>query len=177
MKIQVAKIPEEGLKLDLLKEGDWCHHAASEGEHGDFTFQPVRCSLTVRRSEKTVIIEGRVETIVDGCCSRCLEEAHVPVETPFRYAFLPAHEVAFQDTELSADDMEYSYFDGEIIDLVPLMYEQIVLQIPIKTLCREDCRGLCPHCGTNLNGSTCDCDRSQGDERFAVLKHYRNSAK
>lgn len=177
MKIQVAKIPEEGLKLDLLKEGDWFHHAAPEGESGDFAFQPVHSSLTVRRSEKTVIIEGRVETVVDVSCSRCLEEARVPVKADFRYAFLPAEEATFQDRELNADDMEFSYFNGEIIDLVPLIYEQIVLQIPMKTLCREDCRGLCPHCGMNLNASNCDCDTSRGDERFAVLKNFRNTAK
>lgn len=177
VKIQIPKIPDEGLKLDFLKEGDWLREAVPHGEDAGVTLQPVHASFLVRRTEKVVIIEGQVETVVNATCSRCLEGARVPVKTSFRYTFLPADEMVLQDRELSADDIEFSYFEGEVIDLDPLVYEQIVLQIPIKILCREDCRGLCLHCGTNRNVSRCDCEAPRGDERFAVLRNFKNLRK
>lgn len=177
MKIQVTKIPEEGISLDFLREGDWFREVVPDADEVGFSLQAVHASIMVRRTEKAVIAEGRVETVVNVACSRCLENARVPVGTSFRYTFLPADDMVLQDRELSAEDIEFSYFDGEMIDLDPLIYEQIVLQIPIKTLCREDCRGLCPRCGTNCNVSGCNCDTSRGDERFAVLKNFGKQQK
>ncbi len=177
MKIQVMKRPEEGLKLDFLREGEWFHEVVPDAEGIEFSLQAVHASLVVRRTEKAVIIEGMVETVVDTACSRCLDETHLPIRTSFRYTYLPADEMVLHDRELNAEDIEFSYFEGEMIDLDPLIYEQVVLQIPIKTLCCEDCRGLCPRCGTNLNISGCDCDSLRGDDRFAILKNYRKQQK
>ena len=67
----------------------------------------------------------------------------------------------------------YSFYEGETVDCDPLIYEQIVLQIPMKALCREDCRGLCPRCGANLNLSSCSCPDRDVDERLAVLKKLK----
>jgi uncharacterized protein len=173
MKIHVTKIPEEGLKLDCLKEGNWFREVVPDADEIGFSLQAVHASFLVRRTEGAVIVEGRVETVVQVACSRCLDDAQIPVRTSFRYTFLPADEMVLQDQELNAEDIEFGFFEGEMIDLDPVIYEQIVLQIPMKTLCREDCRGLCTRCGTNLNVSGCECDTAQGDERFAVLRNLK----
>ena len=66
-----------------------------------------------------------------------------------------------------------AYYAGEIIDLVPLITEQIILQVPMKALCGETCRGLCPRCGVNLNLASCNCRNEDIDPRLAVLKNVK----
>ncbi|HQP29583.1 MAG TPA: DUF177 domain-containing protein, partial [Syntrophales bacterium] len=61
----------------------------------------------------------------------------------------------------------------DTLDLDPIVYEQILLQIPLKILCREDCRGLCPHCGANLNDGPCRCPEEAVDGRFSALKKLK----
>jgi len=68
------------------------------------------------------------------------------------------------------DDLETSYYSDDQIDLGELMREQFYLALPMKPLCRDDCRGLCPQCGTNLNAGTCDCSPVWEDPRLAALK-------
>ena len=98
----------------------------------------------------------------------------LPVSASFRYTLVPAKaEESREEIELSEEDLEYGYYEGEIVDCDPLIYEQIVLQIPIKVLCTEDCRGLCPDCGTNLNLEACNCASDRVDERLAVLKKLK----
>jgi uncharacterized protein len=108
-------------------------------------------------------------------CSRCLEEAELPVNVPFRYTLMPAVEDNREEVELTEEDLEYGVYDGETIDCDPLIYEQIVLQIPMKVLCRDDCRGLCPQCGANLNTGVCSCTEKAVDERLAVLKKFNSN--
>ena len=72
-----------------------------------------------------------------------------------------------------AEDMDVEYYEEETIDLDPIILEQIVLQIPMRVVCRETCRGLCPQCGTNLNISSCTCSGRMIDERLSVLKNLK----
>ena len=173
MKINVLKIPEEGLTLQFSKEGDWFCGLHSDRTECDFALETVNCSCTVRLVQKNVIVEGSVAAVVDHACSRCLEITRLPVKNAFRSTFMPADERILDDQELSAEDIEFSYYQGEVIDLDQILFEQILLQIPMKVLCIENCKGLCPRCGTNLNISSCDCSVDQIDDRLAVLKNFK----
>jgi len=75
-----------------------------------------------------------------------------------------------EEIELDAKDLDYEFFDGVVIDLDSLVIEQIFLALPVKILCSDRCRGLCPHCGTNLNEESCDCERKTGKSPFAALE-------
>ena len=106
-------------------------------------------------------------------CCRCLETSRLPLQATFKYTFSPAPSEPQEEMELNAEDLELAYYEEDTIDLDRVIYEQIMLQMPIKPLCRETCKGLCPHCGINLNLASCHCEAETFDERLAVLKKFR----
>ena len=170
MKILINNIPDEGLKISLHKDSDWFRDLLPEKEKNDFSIHGIDVFCQAKRIRETVFIDGSLETTVTANCCRCLEATHLPVKINFRYTFLPQKNSAKQEDELSAEDLEYVYYQDDVIDLDNLIFEQVMLQIPIKVLCTDTCKGLCPHCGINLNTAKCCCHAEHVDERLAVLK-------
>jgi uncharacterized protein len=78
-----------------------------------------------------------------------------------------------QEVELSAEDMGIVYFQGEKINLKDTIQEQVVMEFPLRALCKQDCKGLCPKCGADLNEDFCDCDRRPSPGKFDVLKNLK----
>jgi len=177
LKINVANIPEEGLKIQFSKEGNWIEEVFPGREKDIFpVVRPagrIDVSATLRRIRETVFFEGEIDTTVETDCSRCLELARIPVHARFGYTLVPEREGHAEETELSAEDLDSVHYRDDLIDPEPLIYEQIVLQIPMKALCREECKGLCPRCGANLNQGDCGCRENPGDSRLAVLKKLK----
>ena len=173
MKIIINNIPDEGLKISLHKDGDWFRDLLPEKEKNDFSIQGIDVLCQAKRIRETVFIDGSLETTVAANCCRCLEVTHLPVKINFRYTFVPEKNRSRHEDELSAEDLEYGYYEDDVIDLDNLIFEQVILQIPIKVLCADACKGLCPHCGINLNTADCGCHVEQTDERLAVLKKFK----
>ena len=174
MKINVGHIPEDGLNLQFDKDGAWFHHALPEKEKTEFSLQKADVSCSVRKLKDTVIIEGSLETVVATTCCRCLEATQYPVKSNFRYTLIPAAKEFKEEQELSSEDLEYSFFyEDDLIDLDAILFEQIMLHIPMRVLCKESCKGLCPHCGKDLNTESCDCRTLFVDDRLAVLKKLK----
>lgn len=173
MKITVSKIPEEGKSLEFVRDGAWFRSRLSASDPLSPELESIDVACRIRRVGETVFIEGTARTVVELSCSRCLEAAHLAIRPSFRYTYLPAATLPEEEVELKTDDLEFAYYDEDTIDLDELIFEQIMLQIPIKPLCAETCKGLCPHCGTNLNVSSCGCRKEHLDERLAVLRGFR----
>jgi hypothetical protein len=91
------------------------------------------------------------------------------------YLILPKYAPSEQDKELVQDDLDISFLPEEGIELRDIVEEQMWLNIPIKPLCQDSCKGLCTICGADLNSGECGCDRHVGDPRFAVLKGFKPS--
>jgi len=116
-------------------------------------------------------VTGRVQGVLEVVCSRCLEPFEVPVDAAFDLRYVPQAENAGEgEQEIGEDDLATAYYRAGMLDLVDLMREQFVLALPMKPLCTEDCRGLCPECGTNLNKGQCGCAPRWDDPRLAALK-------
>jgi uncharacterized protein len=173
MKINILNIPEEGLNLQFSLAGDSFSGLLPDGEEPDFSLPRIDVSGFIKKAEQNLFISGTIETVMETQCCRCLEEARLPLKAGFSYTLLPETEPVKADIELKTEDIEVGYYSGEVIDLAPIIFEQIMLQIPMKALCGESCRGLCPHCGINLNVESCDCRSDFIDERLAVLKNFR----
>ena len=95
----------------------------------------------------------------------------MPVDAAFDLRFLPAAEMAEDgEREVQDEDLDTSYYRDDQIDLNELLREQFYLALPMKPLCRDDCKGLCPQCGTNWNTGTCTCTTEWEDPRLAALK-------
>ena len=171
MKINVLMVPEAGVDLHFDLQGDWFRDYLS-GEDSLSLLQTV-VSCHVYRTGETVFIAGKIDSVVETVCCRCLETVRLPVCFDFRYTLMPVRENIRDKVELRTEDLDFGFYQGEVVDLSPLVYEQIMLQIPMRVLCSEACRGLCPQCGANLNTGDCDCPKERGDERFAVLKNLK----
>jgi uncharacterized protein len=152
---------------------------------------------TVRRDKgTTVILDVRVSSVMEMTCSRCVEPFTVPVYANVRTRFVPpaefakvTAETAASDGKLTADEEADEMSEGDSddaeevvgiaeyrddkIDLTEVVREQLYLALPMKPLCREDCKGLCPVCGVNRNRETCTCQETWVDPRMAALKQFK----
>ena len=116
-------------------------------------------------------LTGRVRTMLQLACGRCLEPFDVPVDSAIDALFLPAAaNVGEGEREIESDDLGVSYYKNDAIDLGEVMREQFYLALPMKPLCQPDCRGLCPVCGVNRNRDACSCQTEWVDPRFEALK-------
>ena len=133
---------------------------------------PVDFRAHVSKDTQKVRLTGRVKTILETGCGRCLEPFQIPVDAPFDLMFLPEIEPGPDgDKEVENDDVGVSHYKDDVIDLGEVMREQFFLALPMKPLCRPDCKGLCPICGANRNRQTCDCREEWIDPRLAGLKN------
>jgi uncharacterized protein len=123
---------------------------------------------------KDIRIQGQLTTSLESICARCLEPLKQDVQRKFDLLYRPQGTDAGRD-EMSVTDAEaeIGYYEGEGILLDDVVREQILLAVPLKVTCREDCKGLCPHCGQNLNQEKCSCAVTQEEPRWAALKEIR----
>jgi uncharacterized protein len=149
------------------------------GDEGD-TYRvsaPVDLTFDIHKDKDKFRLVGRVKTELELPCSRCLEPFRFPVDAPFDVRFLPASELnVAEEREVEEDDLETSFYKDDQIDLNELLREQFYLALPMKPLCREDCKGLCPQCGINLNTGSCDCAPAWEDPRLAPLKALKRES-
>jgi uncharacterized protein len=172
LKINVFLIPEEGRRLAFSEGGDWFRGCFQEEEIPDFSLEKVDVDCLITKSANTLFIKGSFSALIDTCCSRCLENVKLPIGSDFAYTLVPAKTETVEDLELKPEELEINYYQGDFIDLAPMICEQIILQVPIKVLCKKECRGLCPQCGTDLNNALCDCSDVPLNDRMAVLKNF-----
>jgi len=149
------------------------HYEASAFGLADEEFRliaPVDLAVDVARDEQKVRLVGQLTTAIECDCGRCLEAFPVPVAAKLDLVFLPASEIAEGDRETAEADFGVAYFKDDTIDLGEVMREQFYLAVPMKPLCREDCKGLCAVCGINKNRETCTCQVEWTDPRLEPLK-------
>lgn len=123
-----------------------------------------------------VFASGKLSGFVTVACSRCVGPVRLEIDEPLHVTFMPPGEMPSEDVdadedgaEVTAEDLDVFPFDGDRIDLEPLLREQFILAIPFAPLCRDDCRGLCPQCGVDRNSAPCTCE-APVDPRLEGLK-------
>jgi uncharacterized protein len=170
--IEVAKIPNEGMVVATGLDAGEIH---VEGERS-FTLRPggwVDCRIE-RGDDRSVHVRGRLSASLGLDCGRCLDTFDLALDQELDLFYLPHRpddrEEAEDEVELSDRDVVVAYYRGERFDLGEALREQLFLALPMRRLCREDCRGLCLVCGRNRNQGDCGCASApQGDERLGVL--------
>jgi len=173
LQINISNIPEEGLNLRFSKGGNWFHQSLPMGDDSGFCVRNIDAQCFAEKILKNVSIKGRIETGIELECCRCLEKFDLPVEIEFKYVLMPADDLKKDDLELTYKDLEYGYYEGDIIDLGQIVVEQILLQVPVKPLCNAFCKGLCSVCGINLNIEKCNHETQQISSSFAALKNFK----
>jgi DUF177 domain-containing protein len=152
-----------------------------EGAGGDVfrVVSPVTLSFDIDRQEPARYrAAGHVNAELELTCSRCLEAFVLPVTGTFDLRYVPrAAATGDGERELREDDLATAYYDDDQIDLMQLIVEQCQLALPMKPLCSEGCKGLCPQCGANRNAGVCGCSETWEDPRLAALKALAGKAK
>ena len=139
---------------------------------------PVELALGVRKDGDKYCLLGRLATIVRRECCRCLEPFDVPTTVNIDVRYLPHHvNTGEGEHEISDEDLSIAFYRDDEIDLGGLVREQLQLAAPMKPLCDDGCRGLCPVCGIDRNREACGCDTAWRDPRLEPLRAFvRTSA-
>lgn len=113
---------------------------------------PVKVKYEIFSDEDTIILNGTVKTKIEHPCVRCLKPVELEINGKIEAIYLPKSEMKYLKKEEELEELENTiYYSGEELDLTDRIIEAIILEIPMKVLCSEDCKGLCPVCGINLN--------------------------
>jgi uncharacterized protein len=171
MFIEIKEIGPEGLAVDRNLEA----FRLSLQEHEIVEVDRSHLVGELTREGGGIAFSGDIETVARLSCSRCLEPYALPLDLHFDLLYTTAPDrVAPGESRMEEDLVTVTPFDGVRIDLSALLAEQIDLGLPLKPLCREECRGLCPRCGANRNLAPCDCaGTGAGEPRLRSLKDLR----
>ncbi len=135
---------------------------------------PLEVRASAELVEGQIRITGSLQTKLELVCARCLEPVVEEVSRDFDLFYRPMKTIAKEDeVRLREDDTEIAFFEGQGLFLADVLAEQVLLALPMKVICRGDCRGLCPHCGVNLNSEECRCESHAADPRLAPLARLK----
>ncbi len=175
MKFRLEDIPEGGLEANFSEAEDWLDERLRADEKRLFRIiGPIRVHLRLSKSGRMIQVKSRVETGVELLCARCLEPFFRGLNSEFSTVLKPRPNFPLaEERELNREDLESDFYEGEEINLTSFVQDQVLLTLPQKAVCREECRGLCPHCGKNLNREVCQCPTALIDPRFQALKNLK----
>ena len=136
--------------------------------------EPATVTGKVRLAGNEVFVNGHVNAQARVECDRCLQPVDAPVDADFKLDYITGSEYESGSVaELTEAEMSVAVFDGQAIDVDEIVKEQVVLAVPTRMLCREDCKGICPECGTDRNTGSCSCTTEDIDPRWAALKNLK----
>ncbi|HEV2359043.1 MAG TPA: DUF177 domain-containing protein [bacterium] len=145
------------------------------GEDVSFV-EPVTGELVLTGSAGGVSLRGRVRTVASCVCGACLRRFPLPIAADVTEQFGPRSEAPEPDApvrELVPGDFLVPVEAGDMIDVTEVVRQHVVLALPLAPRCREDCPGLCPRCGADLNDGPCDCEPHDLDPRLDALRRWR----
>ena len=138
---------------------------------------PVKVDLRLEVAGGMILLRGHLGAAIEQPCSRCLNDFILTLDVEFSLAFEQRNdenmEVTEEDLELSAEELGVVRFDGDTLNLADAIGEQLMLALPYRPLCSEQCEGLCSRCGADLNQGPCGCQPDDKENPFAVLKNLR----
>ena len=186
MVVKIEEIREEGLTLHEPIPKVLLEEALTEGRDTGFRVaSATELDATFHRVSSSVLVHGSFVAPLLTPCHRCLADVELKLPVTFDLSLMPkkperGSDEGSEDDESAEDagsfrlqDADSEVFDGKTIDLDPIVREQVLLALPMHSVCREDCKGLCGMCGQNLNEKPCGCQPKVVDVRLAVLKDIK----
>lgn len=163
MKVIISEIPEEGIEIELTER--------ISSDESIKLLSPVHASLRIDKKDSEVIVTGTASGDVELQCSRCLRIFNMNIDSQIDVVYHSAAEINKEEHyELKGDELDTGFYKNDTLDTDDLLREQLMLNVPMKSLCSADCKGFCPTCGADLNVTQCNCVTSEIDPRLAVLK-------
>lgn len=170
VKLRIEDISAQVRTLDFVEPQAEVNRLLEQGPIREYRIeQPFAVHLSYYRSGMELFFSGSLSAEVTATCARCAEDFSVATQRDFRFVLTPKSMGELNGKDLNAEDLEFSVYDGEEVDVSPLVREQLLLALPTRPLCQEGCRGLCSQCGVNLNLKSCSCSTRMLDPRFEAL--------
>ena len=174
MKLRVDDITAEAKELSFAEPEGEINRVLEKEPLTEFQVQePIGVNVSYYRAGTELFFEGGLHASTTAVCARCAEKFAAPSDRDFRFILAPKAIGFNGEKDLGDEDLEFSLYEGDQIDLSPLIREQFLLSLPTRPLCREDCRGLCPKCGVNLNHTQCACSVEVGHPGLAALRNLK----
>jgi uncharacterized protein len=178
-------LEDEPLPIDVAIAPGVIDYAVDLTQIGPLPVKGQADLLMENRGHGQAVADIRVRAEYGGhfeiLCARCVEPVAVPVEGEFDLIFRPqAADAEAGERSITVDETEIGYYDESGLLLEDVVREQVLLSLPGRTLCKEDCKGLCPHCGQNLNNGTCSCEKASAapiDPRWQGLARLADAVK
>lgn len=177
LQFRLRDIPDVGLDINVELDRPLMLEVLDGIEGATPELSTARAELRVTRERDNVFVRGQLAGLLTVGCVRCLEPARVKVHAPVVLTIVPAGAALPDDLgedEASVlDDVEFSTYEGDAVNLNDMVRELLVLSIPIAPFCAEDCKGLCATCGTDLNKASCNCPQDDKPNPFSGLKSLK----
>jgi uncharacterized protein len=179
MLITLLDLEREPFSFDVAVPAGAIDYGSEATQIGPLAVRGQAELLREHRGPKEVIADIRARAHWQGSfeapCARCLEPVRHALGGDFDLLFRPlGADAGPADRSLAAPDTEIGYYQEEGLVLEDVLREQVLLSLPARTLCRQDCKGLCPRCGRNLNSEPCTCEESPADARWSALSDLRS---
>ena len=173
--VKLDEITGEGLDLRWQDERPALLQYIKDLPQIDFDFEtPLKAEAKVTKAGKNLLIDGNVQVTLRFHCMRCLKEFSYPLSAAMNLMLSTSKAVALaEEIELDEENTATGFFDGEEIRLSEIACEQVFLEIPFQPLCSEECKGLCPTCGKDLNLSSCHCSKEERESGFSALLNLK----
>ena len=182
MEFKVSELEREPIEFDLeLAPG-----AVELGEEAEQVGQLAAAGLAEvlheHRGPKDIVadirLKGRFAGTFQVPCARCVEPVEIPLAADYDLIFRPSEADSEPlERSITAPETEIGYYQGDSLLLEDVLREQVLLSLPVRTLCKPDCKGLCPRCGENRNSQACHCEEGPQDPRWEALAGLRGRIK
>lgn len=177
MVIRVHDITDRVRRLNAVEDISEHPVLKEMQETGECMFRsPLAIDLSVVREYDHIRLEGSISIDVTLTCARCLvpyERTLKSVFTVFYTKAVKASVMPDEEVELGESELVSAYFEGDEIDVSPEIVDHVLMELPVKPLCKDTCRGLCANCGSDLNVSVCNCPEQGGSLAFSALKNLK----
>lgn len=166
--VSINDLPPAGKEFTISDQQVW-ETPIKEFKMDCSIINPLNMTLFIMNADDGCLVRGKLTGTVTVPCNRCAENATINIDSTFdEYEEIP-------ESQKHKTDSDHIVFEKGVpmLNIAEVAWEQFMLSLPQSPLCSEECKGLCPKCGANLNAGNCECDSDSGDERFAILRNLK----
>lgn len=182
MEFKIAELEKEPIDFDLQFQPGSIDYGEEAGQTGNLATEGRAEVIHEHRGPKDIVADIRLKGHFIGSfeapCARCVEPVKMTLEADFDLIFRPlGADADAPDRAITAGETEIGYYQKDSLLLEDVLREQVLLSLPVRTLCKPDCKGLCPRCGQNRNSQPCTCEDGPSDPRWEALAGLRGRIK
>ncbi len=179
MKLLISQLIEGPNSFHFESQRDsWMGEVAARvGKAGHKVLSPLVADLSLTKLEPDYYLRGQMSFEVEQSCARCAEAFTLPIQHSFDVALAHVEHGRVKSVEIAgeSEELDVNFFDGNEIELGPIVEEQFFLSLPYQAVCKDSCKGICQQCGKNLNVEPCACATGQKLSPFSILHEYKLS--